>query len=121
VGAAIENFDELSAALLIAVVPAEVLAVAIALAAGFIGGPVMPSLFIGDTAGLAIHVLIPEIPLALALSAMLVAVPGVSVGAPFSMVLVVVPNRWRRCCQCRRGWGCGGNRVNGDHRLGDAG
>jgi H+/Cl- antiporter ClcA len=89
-GVAIENIGELSAALLIAVVLAKVLAVAIALATGFIGGPVMPSLFIGGTAGLAIHALIPEIPLALAFSAMLVAVPGVSVGAPFSMVLLVV-------------------------------
>jgi H+/Cl- antiporter ClcA len=89
-GVATENVGELSAALLVAVVLAKVLAMAIALATGFIGGPVMPSLFIGGTAGLAIHVLFPEIPLALAFSAMLVAVPGVSVGAPFSMVLLVV-------------------------------
>jgi hypothetical protein len=37
---------------------------------------------------LAIHVLIPGIPVAMAFSAMLVGVPGVSVGAPFSMVLL---------------------------------
>lgn len=87
---AIDNVGELSVALLMAVVLAKILAVSIALATGFIGGPVMPSLFIGGTAGLAIHVLIPDIPIALAFSAMLVAVPGVSVGAPFSMVLLVV-------------------------------
>jgi H+/Cl- antiporter ClcA len=86
---AIENIGELSAALLLAVVLAKILAVAIALATGFIGGPVMPSLFIGGAAGLAIHALIPDIPIALTFSAMLVAVPGVSVGAPFSMVLLV--------------------------------
>ncbi len=89
-GVAIANIGELSAVLLVVVVLAKILAVAIALATGFIGGPVMPSLFIGGAAGLAIHVLIPEIPIALAFSAMLVAVPGVSVGAPFSMVLLVV-------------------------------
>jgi H+/Cl- antiporter ClcA len=86
----IANLEELSAVLLVAVVPAKILAVAIALATGFIGGPVMPSLFIGGAAGLAIHLLIPEIPIALSFSAMLVAVPGVSVGAPFSMVLLAV-------------------------------
>jgi H+/Cl- antiporter ClcA len=87
-GAAIKNIGELSAVLLVVVVLAKILAVGIALATGFIGGPVMPSLFIGGTAGLAIHVLIPDIPIALAFSAMLVAVPGVSVGAPFSMVML---------------------------------
>jgi Na+/H+ antiporter NhaA len=46
----------------------------------------MPTLFIGGSAGLAIHMLIPDLPIALAFSAMLVA--GVSVGAPFTMVLL---------------------------------
>ena len=86
--AAIANFEVLGATLLIVVVFAKILAVATALATGFIGGPVMPSLFVGGTAGLAIHLLVPELPIGLAFSSMLVAVPGVSVGAPFSMVLL---------------------------------
>ena len=86
--AAIASFETLGAALLIVVVFAKIFAMSLSLATGFIGGPVMPTLFIGGTAGLAVHVLFPGIPIALAFSAMLVAVPGVSVGAPFSMVLL---------------------------------
>ena len=48
----------------------------------------MPALFIGGTAGLAVHAQLPDIPIALAFSCMLVALPGVSVGAPFSMVFL---------------------------------
>jgi H+/Cl- antiporter ClcA len=87
-GVAIDNVEQLGAALLIAVVLAKIVAVAISLTTGFIGGPVMPALFIGGTAGLAVHALFPDIPIALAFSCMLVAVPGVSIGAPFSMVFL---------------------------------
>lgn len=87
-GVAIVNVELLGAGLLVAVVGAKIIAVAISITTGFIGGPVMPALFIGGTAGLAIHVLFPGIPIALAVSAMLVAVPGVSVGAPFSMIFL---------------------------------
>lgn len=87
---AIDDAATLGAGLLIAIVAAKIIAVAISLTTGFIGGPVMPALFIGGTAGLAIHALLPEIPIALAFSAMLVALPGVSIGAPFSMILLAV-------------------------------
>ncbi|MCL1587628.1 MAG: chloride channel protein [Actinomycetia bacterium] len=89
-GVAIDNVEVLGAGLLMAVVVAKIVAIAISLTTGFIGGPVMPALFIGGTAGLAIHALFPGIPIALAFSAMLVAVPGVSIGAPFSMILLAV-------------------------------
>ena len=87
-GVAIENVEQLGAALLIAVVLAKIVAVAISLTTGFVGGPVMPALFIGGTAGLSVHALFPDIPIALAFSCMLVALPGVSIGAPFSMVFL---------------------------------
>lgn len=87
-GVAIDGVAELGATLLIAVVLAKIAAVAISLTTGFIGGPVMPALFIGGTAGLAVHALFPDVPIALAFSCMLVAVPGVSIGAPFSMVFL---------------------------------
>ncbi|GMQ98625.1 MAG: hypothetical protein BMS9Abin17_1146 [Acidimicrobiia bacterium] len=87
-GVAIANVETLGAGLLIAVVIAKIIAVAISLTTGFIGGPVMPALFIGGTAGLAIHALFPGIPIALAFSTMLVAVPGVSIGAPYSMIFL---------------------------------
>jgi H+/Cl- antiporter ClcA len=87
-GVAIEGAEQLGAVLLIAVVFAKIVAVAISLTTGFIGGPVMPTLFIGGTAGLAVHTMFPDIPIALAFSTMLVAVPGVSIGAPFSMIFL---------------------------------
>lgn len=86
----VERLDEFGTALMIAVVLGKVLAIAISLGTGFIGGPVMPTLFLGGSAGLAVHLLIPDLPLALTFSCMLVAVPGTSVKAPFSMVLLAV-------------------------------
>ena len=85
---AIDSAQTLGAVLLVGVVLAKIVAVAISLTTGFIGGPVMPTLFIGGTAGLAIHTMFPDIPIALAFSTMLVAVPGVSIGAPFSMIFL---------------------------------
>ncbi len=84
----LDRVDELGVALVVAVVVGKILAMAIALGTGFIGGPVMPSLFIGGAAGIAVHLLVPDLPLGLTFSAMLVAVPGASVKAPFSMVLL---------------------------------
>lgn len=86
---AIAMWEELGVAVLIAVVLVKIMTVAISLTTGFIGGPVMPTLFIGGVAGLAVHALIPDIPIALAFSCMLVAVPGVSLGAPFTMLFLV--------------------------------
>jgi H+/Cl- antiporter ClcA len=86
----VERLDEFGAALMIAVVLGKIAAFAISLGTGFIGGPVMPTLFLGGAAGLAVHLIIPDLPLALTFSAMLVAVPGASVKAPFSMVLLAV-------------------------------
>ncbi|MGB5656972.1 MAG: chloride channel protein, partial [Acidimicrobiia bacterium] len=85
---AIAEVETLGAALLILVVLAKIIAVGISLTSGFIGGPVMPTLFIGGTAGLAVHVMFPDIPIALAVSAMLIAVPGVSLGTPFTMIFL---------------------------------
>lgn len=85
---AIDDVEAIGAGLLVAIVLAKILAVAISLTTGFIGGPVMPTLFIGGVSGLAVHVLFPDIPVALAFSAMLVAVPGVSIGAPFTMIFL---------------------------------
>jgi H+/Cl- antiporter ClcA len=84
----LDQVDEIGAGLMVAVVLGKILAMSIALGTGFVGGPVMPSLFIGGAAGIAVHVMVPDLPLGLAFSAMLVAVPGASVKAPFSMVLL---------------------------------
>ena len=47
-----------------------------------------PALFIGGTAGVFVHELIPGVPLGLAFTCLLAAVPGALAPAPFSMVLM---------------------------------
>ena len=84
----VRQASALGAALLGGVVLAKILAMALSLATGFIGGPVMPTLFIGGIAGLATHLLIPELPVGLTFPALLVGVPGATIGAPFAMILL---------------------------------
>jgi len=78
----------LGAGLLIAVVFAKILVFALCEATGFIGGPFLVMLFIGGTAGIATHVLIPGLPEGLAFTAMFAALPGSLVAAPFSLILL---------------------------------
>ncbi len=87
---AIASADSLGAAMLVGIVLAKVVAMAISLGTGFIGGPVMPSLFIGGTAGLAANQIVQDLPLGLTFSCLLVAVAGATLKAPFSLVLLVV-------------------------------
>ena len=85
----LDDGGTLGVALLLALVIAKMLTFAVADASGFIGGPIFPALFIGGTAGTAVHELIPGVPLGLAFTCLLAAVPGSLVAAPFSMVLLV--------------------------------
>ncbi|WP_177212650.1 chloride channel protein [Geodermatophilus ruber] len=79
----------LGAGLLIAVVFAKILVFALCEATGFIGGPILVTLFIGGTAGVAVHLLIPGIPLGLAFATMFAAILGALVAAPFSLIVLV--------------------------------
>src|SRR5262245_55658854 len=83
----IRDGTTLGAGLLIAVVFAKILTFALCEATGFIGGPVLVSLFIGGTAGTAAHVLIPGLPEGLAFAAMFAAVPGALLLAPFTVII----------------------------------
>ena len=78
----------LGAGLLIAVVVAKILVFALCETTGFIGGPFFPMLFVGATTGVALHELIPGLPLALTFTTLFAAVPGSLVAAPFSLILV---------------------------------
>ena len=78
----------LGAGLLIAVVFAKILVFAVCEATGFIGGPILVSLFIGGTAGVTAHVLIPGLPEGLAFAAMFAGLVGALVAAPFSLLLL---------------------------------
>jgi H+/Cl- antiporter ClcA len=84
----LHDADQLGAGLLIAVLLGKMAAFAVSTASGFIGGPIFPILFMGGTAGTVVHELLPGIPIGLAFSCMLAAVPGAIVAAPFSMVLL---------------------------------
>ena len=67
---------------------AKILTFAVSEASGFVGGPIFPALFIGGTAGVLVHQVFPDVPLGLAFTCMLAAVPGALVSAPFAMVLL---------------------------------
>ena len=74
--------------LLVATLIAKMLTFAVSQGSGFVGGPIFPSLFIGGTAGVIVHHVIPGVPLGLAFTCLLAAVPGALAPAPFSMVLM---------------------------------
>jgi H+/Cl- antiporter ClcA len=74
--------------LLASILIAKMVTFAISEASGFVGGPIFPSLFIGGTAGVLVHQVIPGVPLGLAFTCLLAAVPGALAPAPFSMVLM---------------------------------
>jgi H+/Cl- antiporter ClcA len=74
--------------LLVAILIAKMLTFAVSQGSGFIGGPIFPALFIGGTAGVFVHQLFPGVPLGLAFTCLLAAVPGSVAPAPFSMVLL---------------------------------
>jgi H+/Cl- antiporter ClcA len=74
--------------LLAAILIAKIATFAVSQASGFVGGPIFPSLFIGGIAGALVHQVIPGMPLGLAFTCLLAAVPGALAPAPFSMVLM---------------------------------
>jgi len=78
----------LGAGLLIAIVVAKILVFAVCEATGFIGGPFLVMLFIGGTAGVTAHVLLPGLPEGLAFTTMFAALPAALVPAPFSLLLI---------------------------------
>jgi H+/Cl- antiporter ClcA len=84
----LDDSGTLGVGLLIALVLAKILAFAVSQASGFVGGPIFPALFLGGTAGVVVNQVFTGVPLGLAFTCMLAAVPGSVVSAPFSMVLL---------------------------------
>ncbi len=84
----LKDAGTLGLGLVIAVLIAKMLTFAVSQGSGFIGGPIFPSLFIGGTAGVLVHQVIPGVPLGLAFTCLLAAVPGALASAPFAMVLM---------------------------------
>jgi H+/Cl- antiporter ClcA len=83
----IKDAGTLGLGLLVAILLAKILAFAVSMGSGFVGGPVFVTLFIGGTAGIAVHQAIPGVPQGLAFTCMLAAVVGALVAAPFAMAL----------------------------------
>lgn len=84
----LDEASTLGLGLLVATLIAKMLAFAVSQGSGFVGGPIFPALFIGGTAGVIVHQVFDGIPLGLAFSCLLVAVPGAVAAAPFSFVLM---------------------------------
>ena len=85
-----QNTASLGIGLLLAVLVGKMMAITLSQEAGFLGGTVFPILFIGGAAGIVVHLLLPDIPVALAVGAMIAAVPGAIIGAPVSFILIAV-------------------------------
>jgi H+/Cl- antiporter ClcA len=84
----LENVGAFGIWLLVATLFAKMVTFAVSSASGFIGGPIFPILFLGGLSGVIVNQVIPEVPLGLAFTCLLAAVPGAIVAAPFSMVLL---------------------------------
>jgi H+/Cl- antiporter ClcA len=78
----------LGVGLLVALLIAKMVTFAVSEASGFVGGPIFPALFIGGTAGVLVHAVIPGVPEGLAFTCLFAAVPGAVVSAPLAAVLL---------------------------------
>jgi H+/Cl- antiporter ClcA len=80
----------LGAGLILASVAVKLIATTGALSFGFVGGPVFPLLFIGGGLGAVLHLAVNDIPLALAMTAMMAAVPAAVIPIPLGLATFVV-------------------------------
>jgi H+/Cl- antiporter ClcA len=61
-----------------------------ALSFGFVGGPVFPLFFAGGSLGVVVNDIVPSVPLALAVTASMAAVPASVIPVPFSLSVLTV-------------------------------
>jgi H+/Cl- antiporter ClcA len=85
----VENPAAIGIGLLLAVVGLKIITLTVSMAAGFYGGPFFPTFFIGGTVGAVIHLVFPDLPLALAVGATMAATAAIA-GIPFSIVILAV-------------------------------
>ena len=78
----VNDAGTLGLGLIVVLVFAKIFTFAVSQASGFIGGPIFPALFIGGTAGVAVHEIFPGVPLGLAFSCLFAAVPGGAICGP---------------------------------------
>ena len=80
----------LGAGLIVASVIAKIVATTGALSFGFVGGPIFPLLFVGGGMGAVVHLAVDDIPLALAVTAMMAAVPSSVIPVPMSIATLTI-------------------------------
>ncbi len=85
----LEDFEAIGIATLIALGILKALALGVSLGSGMFGGPIFPMFFVGTSFGLAVHLAIPDIPLALAVGAVMAAVGAAAALLPLSMAVIV--------------------------------
>ena len=64
-GTVLSDAGTLGVGLLVALLIGKMLTFGVSQASGFVGGPIFPALFIGGTAGVLVHQMIPGMPLGL--------------------------------------------------------
>jgi H+/Cl- antiporter ClcA len=68
----------------------KLVAVTLVLAAGFIGGPIFPLLFVGGTVGVVLSQIFPGLPLMMAVGCMMAAVPCALLPFPATLAVIVL-------------------------------
>ena len=84
----LDGYQGIGVLALVAIALLKAAALGASLGGGFFGGPIFPIFFIGVALGLAIHILIPAIPLALALGGTMAALGAAVALLPLSMAVL---------------------------------
>lgn len=81
---------ELGTGFLLVAIFTKILAVAVVLAAGFIGGPIFPLFFVGGSLGIVLWQLFPALPVDLTVACLMAAVPAALVPFPLTLAIIVL-------------------------------
>ncbi len=84
----LDNFERFGVVMLVVLAIFKAAALGFSLGGGFFGGPIFPTFFIGSVLGIAVHLLIPGIPLALAIGAMMSSLGAAMALLPLSMAVL---------------------------------
>ena len=88
--AATSQAAEIGAAVLVVSIVAKLAAMTAARSFGFIGGPIFPLVFAGGVLGAAVNVIVPEIPVELAVTTGMAALPAAILPLPFTLGVLAV-------------------------------
>ena len=85
----LDDAGRMGVAMLVVLALAKAVTLGVSLGSGFFGGPIFPTFFIGGVLGVAVHALLPQIPLALAVGGMIAALGAAIALLPLSMAILV--------------------------------